>query len=264
VSCLRESVLQTVRRVMSSAIRTGAVLVAQNNDRLLRGLAQTGRVILVGLGNIGSRLAMELPLAGARKVLLVDPDRVSCRNLRTCWAFNPNSIGQPKVDIVVQQVRRSFPQVSAEAAPCLFNRLGLARLRDWSPAVLVGAVDSRHARYELAEAAIWLGMPLIDLGIPAAGPPAARVQVTWWPMQAIDPLNAWSALDWSLLEQPQPCGSPSADQEDRPLASSVSGAVAASLGAAALRKLLSYDTSDNCGSIVIGASPSHLNSNSMV
>jgi len=232
-----------MKRLMPSADKTRHG-VTRNKELTARRLAGARRVVLVGLGNIGTRLAMELPLVGAKEVLLVDPDTISQRNLRTCWAFRPDVIGRAKVDVIGEQVRQSFAKVSVEVAPCSFNRLGLACLRDWSPAVLVGAVDSRRARYELAEAALWLGMPLVDLGIPAAGPPAARVQVTWRAIRAIDPLNAWSTHDWHLLEQAHPCGTSPAGSNRRPVASSVSGAAAASLGAAALRRLFACDISD--------------------
>jgi len=219
-------------------------VTARNRENLLKGLARSRRVVLVGLGNIGSRLSVELPLAGAKELLLVDPDCASTRNLDTCWAFSPNDIGKPKVEVLARRIRKAFPRVSVMAMPCHFAVLGLARLRDCLPAVLVGAVDSRRARYELAEAALWLGMPLVDLGIPVAGPPAAKARITWWPIQAIDPLNAWSAQDWDLLEQVQPCRPGPSDRNDGPVASSVSGMAAASLGIAAVRKLLSGDVSD--------------------
>jgi len=241
---LRAGFRQNAELAVSSTTEAKPMSVAQNTERMLKSLVRKARVVLVGLGNIGSRMAMELPLAGAKELLLVDPDRTSARNLRTCWAFSPKDIGQPKVDVVARQVRRSFPEVAVETAPCSFNRLGLARLHDWLPAVLVGAVDSRRARYELAEAAFWMDMPLFDLGIPAAGPPAARAQLTWRTIRAIDPLKAWSAQDWDLLEQTQPCGLPSSDRQHKPVASSASGAAAATLGVAAVRKLLSGDTSD--------------------
>ena len=215
--CLWQGILETVRQDMAFAAKTSKNDAATSRETLLKRLARTKRVVLVGLGNIGSRLAMELPLAGTRELLLVDPDRVSHRNLQTCWAFSPGDIGRSKVRVVTQRIRRSFPDVSVEAAECAFDRLGLCRLRDWLPAALVGAVDSRRARYELAEAAMWLGMPLVDLGIPAAGPPAARVQVTWRAMRPIDPLNAWSVQDWNLLEQVNPCGPISQNRDDGPL-----------------------------------------------
>ena len=229
---------------MAFAAKTSKGDAAPTGEALLKRLARTRRVVLVGLGNIGSRLAMELPLAGTKGLLLVDPDRVSHRNLQTCWVFSPDDIGRSKVKVVAQWVRRSFPDVSVQDAECAFDRLGLCRLRDWLPAVLVGAVDSRRARYELAEAALWLGMPLVDLGIPAAGPAAARVQVTWQAVRPIDPLNAWSVQDWNLLEQVNPCGSISQNKGDGPLASSVSGIAATCLGTAAVRKLFAYDASD--------------------
>jgi len=90
-------------------------------------------------------------------------------------------------------------------------------------------------------------MPLVDLAIPASGPPAARVRVTWWSARKVDPLNAWSERDWALMEESQPCGAvgrEGRDEVERPVASSVSGAAASSLGAAEVRRLLLGDVSN--------------------
>ena len=224
--------------------RTGKRASQGRRGQLLARLGQSRRVVLCGLGNIGSRMALELPLLGVKRMLLVDPDRVSPRNLRTCWAFAQPDVGRHKVDVIAERLRQVFPRLDVEAAPCALNRLGLARLRDWLPGIFVGALDSRRARMELAESALWLGAPVVDLGIPGGALPAARVQVVWWAMRKIDLLNAWSAEDWNLLGRSQPCGRTGGDEGARPLASSLSGAAAASLGVAAVRKLLAGDGSD--------------------
>jgi len=207
-------------------------------------LTKSGRVVLVGVGNIGTRLAAELPLAGARHLVLVDPDVVRPRNLACCAALGPEDAGQAKVDVLCRYVRAHHPQLDVSRHAVALDRLGLARLWALRPFVLVGAVDSRRSRYELAETAMLLGMPLVDLAIDQS-PDAthARVQVTWFDAHPVDPLNAWSAEDWALIEEVLPCGS--ADVVNgHPVAGPVSGMLAAALGAGAVRRLLDGDTSD--------------------
>lgn len=209
-------------------------------------LAASRTIILVGAGNIGARVAWELPLIGVKRMLLIDPDRIAQRNMACCFAFATKDTGKLKVTVLADGLRKRFTGTKVIGLPIEFNRVGLAGLHGLRSAFLVGAVDGRLARYQLAEAAMLLGFPLVDLGI-AGGTTemTARAQVTWWPVRPIDPLNAWTTADWGAIEQTQPCaGRTAAADEHPPIASSVSGATATALGIAAVSKLLAGDTSD--------------------
>ncbi len=110
--------------------------------------------------------------------------------------------------------------------------------------MLVGAVDSRRARLELAEIAILLEMPLIDLAVAAGSDQfVARAQVSWFAVNGIDPLDSWSLKDWSLIEQKQSCGKETMRDDSRPAVASASGMLAAAIGTAEIRKLLAGDWS---------------------
>jgi hypothetical protein len=113
--------------------------------------------------------------------------------------------------------------------------------------IWVGAVDSRQARYELARTAIALGQPLVDLAIgDRADQFVARARTTWTALDGIDPLDVWSARDWQLLDDQRPCGISrrDGDEEERPVASTISGSLAAALALTQIRKLLAGDTAD--------------------
>lgn len=76
------------------------------------GLNIPGEVCVIGLGGVGSWVALDLALLGARKVILVDPDVVEENNLnRTPFAFF--QVGMPKVEAVAQLIteRRKFVEV---------------------------------------------------------------------------------------------------------------------------------------------------------
>ncbi|MBE3123855.1 MAG: ThiF family adenylyltransferase [Planctomycetes bacterium] len=207
-------------------------------------ITKSKRIVLVGVGNIGTRLAMELPLAGTRHLVLVDPDVVTPRNLACCAALGPEDIGKPKVDVLHRHLLARHPQLDVSRHAVTLDRLGLARLWALRPFVLVGAVDSRRSRLELAETAMFLGVPLVDLAI-AQAPDAvhARVQVTWFDTHPVDPLNVWSAEDLALIEEVLPCGAADVGN-GHPVAGSVSGMLAAALGVDAVRRLFDGDMSD--------------------
>jgi hypothetical protein len=204
-------------------------------------------VALVGCGNIGSKLAVQLPLLGIQRILLIDPDRIChARNSRCCEVYASRDLeGRFKVDVLGRVLRASFSEVRVAEWPVTLNLVGLATLRGC--AALVGALDSRRGRYELAEAAMMLDLPLVDLAIGGRSSQlVARARTTWTSRNGIDPLNVWSARDWQLLERPQPCGGAGreAPTGQRPVASTISGSMAAALGLMQIDKLLAGDMTD--------------------
>ena len=205
-------------------------------------------VILVGCGNIGSKLATELPLLGVARLVLVDPDRVHrARNGRCCALFAcPRADGQGKVDVVAAAVGGVAPDCETIPFAGPVGQLGVGGLRPFTPAILVGAVDSRSARQSLAAVANELAVPLVDLAI--AGSPdqlVARVRVTWSQINGSSLTDAWSVRDWQMLDEPHPCSDSDAEQAGaRPVASAISGHLAATLGLTQIRKLLAGDVRD--------------------
>lgn len=203
-------------------------------------------VILVGCGNIGSKIALEVPMLGIKRVVLIDPDRICVkRNSKCCTLFASAAVqGQFKVDVLFDAIGKQNPQCEVIRLPMLLKQLNIAELRKFTPAILVGAVDSRRARKELAETAVALDVPLVDLAI--AGSPdqlIARAQTTWTSVDGVSPLEMWSATDWQLIEEQVSC-SASNDDGKHPVSSAISGALAAVLGLTQIKKLLAGDVSD--------------------
>ncbi len=218
-------------------------------DRLRRQSRRPGALCIVGLGNIGSRIALEAPLIGVRRVVLIDPDRVDCaRNGRSCSIYADSKLaGLHKVDALAEVLSLRFPEVRVTAIPRPIDFVGLAALRDAPPLIWVSAVDSRRARYDVARAAIALGQPLVDLAIAGDSDQlVARARTTWRAVEGTHPLGVWSPADWRLLEERQPCGGlgSGSDRDERPITSAISGSLAAALALAQIRKLLAGDTGD--------------------
>lgn len=211
------------------------------------GIAGTGSCIVFGVGNVGSRLAPELTLLpGIKRIVLVDNDKVELRNLECCFLLSREDVGKFKADVIAKLIRRVSPEIEVVPIAETIDSIGLARFRDFHPSVAVGALDSRLSRYELARLAMLLRWPLVDAGIPGWGrAKAARVQVTWNDAKPVDPLDAWTEKDWVLIGRRRPC-SPKVDSHSRekPVASSVSGALASAIAAAEVERLLHGDISN--------------------
>ena len=110
---------------------------------------QAATVVVVGLGAVGSVVALELALVGVGRLLLCDPDRVAPSNLSRGPLFRPSDVGVLKVDCAARRLTEIAPGIVIEARPKPFLAgVGLAELRDAD--LVLGCLDSRAARVSLA------------------------------------------------------------------------------------------------------------------
>jgi hypothetical protein len=73
-------------------------------------------VVIVGLGSIGSAAARELAQYGVGTLSLVDPDRLSSRNL-VRHTLDARDVGRLKVDAVAEQLGKRWPQLDVGTYP---------------------------------------------------------------------------------------------------------------------------------------------------
>ena len=127
-----------------------------------RRLAQS-RVAIVGLGGLGSFVALELAHLGVGHLTLIDPDEVEETNLNRLLGAEPTDAGKSKVAVYERLIRRIAPSTQVEALPVPIidaDALNLAKGAD----ILVGCVDSHGARMTLNQMAIRYLIPLVDGG----------------------------------------------------------------------------------------------------
>ncbi|MCA1693944.1 MAG: ThiF family adenylyltransferase, partial [Actinobacteria bacterium] len=121
------------------------------------------RVAVVGLGGLGSFVALELAYLGVGHLILIDPDRIELSNLNRLIGAGPHDVGQYKVDVFRDLIKRLAPgvTVTAVAAPLLDSAaLDHAKAAD----LLLGCVDTHGARLSLNHLSIRYLIPLIDAG----------------------------------------------------------------------------------------------------
>ena len=83
--------------------------------------------LIIGLGGLGSPVAMYLAAAGVGRLTLVDDDLVDLSNLQRQIAHASSSIGRPKVDSAARLLADLNPQCEVEA---IASRLDEAALRE--------------------------------------------------------------------------------------------------------------------------------------
>ncbi len=125
-------------------------------DRLAEATA-----IILGVGALGNEVAQCLALAGTGTLILCDPDRVERSNLSRAPLYRERDVGRLKVEAAADALADLAPTVQVKARPHrLETGVGLAELRD--AAVVLGCLDSRAARLELAGRCGLVRAPWID------------------------------------------------------------------------------------------------------
>jgi len=164
-------------------------------------LAHVRRVVIVGLGNIGSFAAAAVArISELAFVLLVDPDTYEEENLKG-QGITHGDIGKRKVDVMRRWLLRINPQLKVEVFADVVKKLPLGLL---GSSIVLGCLDSREARRDLSQACWRMGVDYIDAGVQADGL-LARVNVYVPSRHSPCFVCGWSQEDYESLPQRHPC-----------------------------------------------------------
>ena len=121
----------------------------------------TSRVLLVGLGGLGSPIAMYLAASGVGHLVLVDHDAVDLSNLQRQIVHTTASLGEPKVRSAARTLAALNPEVRVDT---IEHALSGETLRNEAAAadVVVEATDNLEARRALNRACIDAQRPLVS------------------------------------------------------------------------------------------------------
>ncbi|HPE70935.1 MAG TPA: ThiF family adenylyltransferase [Candidatus Competibacter sp.] len=126
----------------------------------LRGL----HYAVIGVGRAGSLLATSLARLGARRLTLIDPDRVEPHNLDAMDGVYPADVGRFKVEVVAEHLRRiGGPALIVTPLPHgLTTPPALSAVR--AAEVFLCAVDDERTRLAAGILATLYLRPLLDIG----------------------------------------------------------------------------------------------------
>ncbi len=123
-----------------------------------------GKVLVVGVGGLGSPAALGLALAGVETIGLVDSDCVELSNLqRQILHFTPD-IGKPKVD----SAREKFQKLNPSITVLTYNeRLNAGNLADVFAAYdfIIDGTDGVVTKFLINDGAVLLNKPFSHAGI---------------------------------------------------------------------------------------------------
>ena len=154
--------------------RTGRLLGDSAMERLA-----AARVIVFGLGGVGSYAAEGLVRSGVGHLTLVDHDDVCVTNTNRQLHATVKGVGKSKAELMAQRCREINPDAKVEAVR-EFYRAELAEqmLPPGQYDFVVDAIDNVKAKLHLLHRCVTLGMPVVS-SMGAAGrldPTAIRVE----------------------------------------------------------------------------------------
>lgn len=119
------------------------------------------KVLLIGLGGLGSPVSMYLASSGVGHLTLVDHDRVELTNLQRQIVHDTDSIGSLKVDSAARRLRALNPEIVVETiARKLEGDALLAAVR--AADIVVDGSDNFTTRYIVNAACVEAGRPLVS------------------------------------------------------------------------------------------------------
>ena len=122
------------------------------------------RVLVAGVGGLGSFIAIHLASLGVGFVRIVDRDVVEPSDLNRQVLYTPNDIGKPKAKVACERLREYNPSIEVE---CLCRDLSRELLDDIvkDVDVVFDALDNWSSRHLLNEYAVRHRKPLIHGGV---------------------------------------------------------------------------------------------------
>ncbi|PWU80692.1 MAG: 4-methyl-5(B-hydroxyethyl)-thiazole monophosphate biosynthesis protein [Candidatus Nitrosopolaris wilkensis] len=121
------------------------------------------KVCVVGIGGIGNPVVTQLAAMGIGKLKIVDRDVVEISNLHRQHLYNEDDIGQVKVEVATERLKKINPHVEIEAIPLSITKYTAESIVKGMD-VIIDALDSVDARYALNDACIKHNIPFIYAG----------------------------------------------------------------------------------------------------
>ncbi len=122
---------------------------------------RSSRVLIVGLGGLGSPVALYLAAAGVGHLLLADFDRVDLTNLQRQIIHTTPRIGQFKVDSARDSLTELNPQVQVDTLTARLDDEALAEIIQNVDLVIEGS-DNFTTRFAVNRACHARGVPLVS------------------------------------------------------------------------------------------------------
>jgi molybdopterin/thiamine biosynthesis adenylyltransferase len=121
---------------------------------------RSAKVCLIGVGGLGSPIALKLVGMGIGTLRFIDRDVVSRTDLHRQHLYDVDAVGQPKVEVAYKRLSRLNPDVTLEPVPEALNCLNADDLIDGMDIVIDG-LDRIETRYMVNRTCNRLKVPYV-------------------------------------------------------------------------------------------------------
>lgn len=123
---------------------------------------QSAKVVIVGLGGLGSPVSMYLAAAGVGHLILVDDDEVDLSNLQRQIVHNEQSIGVSKVESAAATLRALNHNTRLTVVNKRLDEQALSDLLADGVDLVVDACDNFSTRFMINRACVNAAVPLVS------------------------------------------------------------------------------------------------------
>ena len=122
------------------------------------------RVLVVGVGGVGSWCAEALVRTGVGHVTLVDDDVVAESNVNRQCPATSKTIGRPKVEVMAERLLEVNPSCEIEALPVRYPSVPSSLLPSPTSlfSIVIDAIDSVDCKVQLILDAFAAGVPVVS------------------------------------------------------------------------------------------------------
>ena len=135
-------------------------LYGQQSESALR----TARVLIVGVGGVGTWVAEALARSGIACLGLMDADDVCITNTNRQLHAITGTIGKPKTQAMAERVHAIYPHLHTEEFPEFFGSKTTAVVTEGGWNVVVDAIDAVPAKCLLLATCHAAGIPVVTCG----------------------------------------------------------------------------------------------------
>ncbi len=137
-------------------LRSEMLLGADSTKKLAE-----SKVILFGLGGVGSYTAEALARAGVGSLTVVDSDCVAESNINRQLCALVSTVGKPKVEVIKERIRNINPDCSVTALQKFYLPENAEEFELEQYDYIADAIDTVSAKIDLAKKAQELEIPII-------------------------------------------------------------------------------------------------------
>lgn len=120
------------------------------------------RVLVIGVGGVGSFAAEALARSGVGQIALVDFDRVCVTNTNRQLHAMQGTIGKQKVEVMAERLRLVHPTAHVEAVAKFYNAESSEAVLSGQVDFVIDAIDNLSAKAHLLSTCLKRGLPVVS------------------------------------------------------------------------------------------------------